>query len=101
GNEDQTVNVREIRRVRDRAVKMPASLVEDLARTTTRAQNVWQEARQNNDFASFAPWLDKIVRLKRQEAQAVGYKAAPYDALLDEYEPGATAAELTKVFREL
>jgi carboxypeptidase Taq len=98
---DQAVNLREIRRTRDRAVKMPASLVEELARTTTRAQNVWQEARKNNDFQSFAPWLDKIVRLKQQEAKAVGYSAAPYDALLDEYEPGATTAEITQVFREL
>src|ERR1700677_1681175 len=98
---DQAVNLREIRRTRDRAVKMPPSLVEELARVTTRAQNVWQEARKNNDFATFAPWLDKIVSLKRQEAQAVGYKAAPYDALLDEYEPGATTAEITRVFAEL
>ena len=98
---DQAVNLREIRRTRDRAVKMPASLVEELARTTTRAQNVWQEARKNNDFASFAPWLDKIVGLKQQEAKAVGYSGVPYDALLDEYEPGATTAEITQVFREL
>jgi carboxypeptidase Taq len=95
------VNVREIRRTYDRAVKLPATLVEELARTTTRAQQVWQEARKNNDFASFQPWLEKIVHLKRQEAAAVGYQAAPYDALLDEYEPGATTAEVTRVFADL
>src|SRR5436190_3600198 len=44
---EAAANVREIRRVYERAVKMPASLVEELARTTTRAQNVWQEARKN------------------------------------------------------
>src|SRR5262245_6893432 len=98
---DGQVNVREIRRVRDRAVKMPARLVEELARTTTRAQGVWQEARSRDDFPAFAPWLDKIVQLKRQEAQAVGFQESPYDALLDEYEPGATAAELTQLFRAL
>lgn len=98
---DVGANVREIRRAHDRAIKMPASLVEELARTTTRAQNVWQEARKNNDFAAFAPWLEKIVHLKQQEAQAVGYQVSPYDALLDEYEPGATTAEITRVFAEL
>ncbi len=98
---DVAVQVREIRRVRDRAVKLPASLVEELARTTTRAQGVWQEARKNDDFASFAPWLDKIVRLKRQEAEAIGFQDSPYDALLDEYEPGATTAEITQLFGEL
>src|SRR5438034_9761678 len=69
---DAAVNVRETRRTYDRAVKLPGELVEELARTTTRAQQVWQEARQANDFASFRPWLEKIVGLKRQEAQAVG-----------------------------
>jgi carboxypeptidase Taq len=95
------VNVREIRRVYDRAVKLPKELVEELARVTTRAQQVWQEARQANDFAAFQPWLEKVVHLKRQEAAAIGYKEAPYDALLDEYEPGATTAEITCVFADL
>ena len=98
---DAGVNVREIRRVHDRAVKMPPKLVEELARTTTRAQQVWQEARKADDFEAFRPWLAKIVDLKRQEAQAVGYQEAPYDALLDEYEPGATTREITKVFADL
>jgi carboxypeptidase Taq len=95
------VNAREIRRAYDRAVKLPKALVEELARTATRAQQVWQEARQANDFPMFQPWLEKIVRLKRQEADAIGYRAHPYDALLDEFEPGATTKELTALFAEL
>ena len=100
-DETQTVNVREIKRTYDRAVKMPAALVEEIAKTTSAAQNVWAEARKKNDFPSFAPWLEKIVNLKREEAKAVGYQESPYDALLDEYEPGATAREITQVFAEL
>jgi carboxypeptidase Taq len=95
------VNVREVRRAYDRAVKLPKELVAELARVTTHAQQVWQRARQDNDFAAFRPWLAQVVALKRQEAEAVGYREAPYDALLDEYEPGATAAEITRVFAEL
>jgi len=98
---ETAVNVREIRRAYDRAVKIPKELVEELARVTTRAQQVWQEARQADNFAAFEPWLSKIVDLKRREAQAIGYKQSPYDALLDEYEPGATAAEITGVFAAL
>jgi carboxypeptidase Taq len=98
---DAAVNVREIRRAYDRAVKLPKELVEELARVTTRAQQVWQEARHANQFSAFQPWLEKIVKLKREEAQAIGYKEAPYDALLDEYEPGATAAEITRAFAAL
>ena len=101
----EAANVREIRRSYDRATKLPPALVEELARVTTQAQQVWQKARQDDDFAAFRPWLEKIVRLKRQEAEAVGYDRAkggvPYDALLDEYEPGATTAEVTRVFAEL
>jgi carboxypeptidase Taq len=97
----EAVNIREIRRTYDRAVKMPPKLVEEIAKVTSQAQNVWADARKQSDFASFAPWLDKIVALKREEAKAVGYKDSPYDALLDEYEPGATAAEITRVFAEL
>jgi carboxypeptidase Taq len=96
-----TVNVREIRRAYDRAVKVPKALVEELARTTTEAQQVWQQARAASSFAAFETWLEKIVRLKREEAAAVGYKGVPYDALLDEYEPGATTAEVTRVFADL
>lgn len=95
------VNVREIRRSYDRAVKLPKELVEEIARVTTRAQQVWQEARKANDLAAFQPWLDKIVHLKRQEAAAIGFQGVPYDALLDEYEPGATTAEITRVFADL
>src|SRR5437588_4777566 len=83
-------NVREIRRSYDRAVKLPKELVEEMARVTTRAQQVWQEAREasrhdpaGNGFATFRPWLEKIVTLKQQEAEAVGYRGSPYNALLD------------------
>src|SRR5437762_10070870 len=59
------VNVREIRRVYERAVKVPGKLVEEIAKTVSQAQNVWAEARRKKDFPSFAPWLEKIVSLKR------------------------------------
>jgi carboxypeptidase Taq len=97
----EATNIREIRRAYDRAVKLPKTLVEELARVTTRAQQVWQEARQKNDFPQFVPWLEKIVHLKRQEAEAIGYQQTPYNALLDEFEPGATAAEITQTFAAL
>jgi carboxypeptidase Taq len=101
GDGEPAANVRDVRRNYDRAVKLPARLVEELARTTTRAQQVWREARQHDDFARFQPWLEKIVALKREEAQAVGYQDVPYDALLDEYEPGARTAEITALFTAL
>jgi carboxypeptidase Taq len=98
---DSAVNIREIRRAYERATKLPEKLVQEIARTTTLAGPVWREARKENNFQKFRPWLEKVVALKREEAQCVGYQDAPYDALLDEYEPGATAAQVTKVFADL
>jgi carboxypeptidase Taq len=101
GDAPAAVNVREIRRVYNRAVKLPPALVEELARTTTQAQQAWREARKASAFVAFRPWLEKVVHLKRQEAAAVGYATVPYDALLDEYEPGASTAEITRTFAAL
>jgi carboxypeptidase Taq len=90
-----------VRRSYDRAVKVPAPLVEELARVTTRAQAVWREARKTNDFALFRPHLETIVGLLRQKADAIGHHGVRYDALLDEYEPGATTAQITTLFAAL
>ena len=96
------VNVRETRRSYDRASKLPRRLVEEISRTTTLAQQAWVDARKEADFASFQPWLEKVVALKREEAEAIGYgDGVPYDALLDEYEPGATAEQIAAVFSPL
>jgi carboxypeptidase Taq len=99
---DRVVNVREARRTYDRQTKLPRRLVEELSRTTTLSQQAWIKAREDADFAAFLPWLEKMIALKREEAQAVGYgNGVPYDALLDEYEPGMTAAEIERAFTPL
>ncbi len=102
--EPAAANVREWRRLYRRATQVPAELVEELARVTTTAQQVWQQAKLNDDFAAFRPHLERIVALKREEAAALNADrpdASLYDALLDEYEPGASVAELVPLFREL
>jgi carboxypeptidase Taq len=98
----QAANVREARRHFDRATKLPRRLVEELSRVTTLSQQAWVQARKQKDFAQFRPWLEQVVGLKREEAQAVGYgRGIPYDALLEDYEPGATAALIAQVFDPL
>lgn len=98
---DAAANMRELRRAYDRATKIPPSLVEELARVTTEAQQVWEQAKKKNDYASFRPLLQRVVELKRQEANAVGFKEHPYNALIEEYEPGTTVAELKTLFAGL
>src|SRR5207237_7824382 len=88
GDGDAAVNLRETRRSYDRARKLPPRLVEELSRTSVLAQQAWGEARKASDYPKFRPWLEKILDLKRQEAECVGYASDPYDALLDQFEPG-------------
>lgn len=97
----QAAIVRELRRDHERATKLPRSLVEDIARTTSLAISAWTRARKESDFALFAPHLERIIDLKRQEADHVGYDTERYDALMDEYEVGARAAVVGRVFDEL
>ncbi len=98
---EAAVNVRELRRDYDRAIKLPRSLVEELARVATISQQVWREAREKSDYALFQPHLKKILDLKYQQVRALGNGETPYDTLLDDYEPGETSENLTRVFSGL
>lgn len=96
-------NIRETRRDFDLATKLPESLVAELARTGSQAQEAWKTARGANDFKAFAPWLEKMLDLSRQKAECYGTPEGGelYDALLDEYEPAARAAEIDAIFTPL
>lgn len=98
---DSAVNLREWKRSFERARKLPRTLVEEMARVTSQAQVEWVEARRSDDFGRFRPWLEKIVELVREQAGALGWTGHPYDALLEEYEPGLTVAELDRLFPAL
>ncbi|MEM8536916.1 MAG: carboxypeptidase M32 [Pseudomonadota bacterium] len=94
-------NLRAIKRDYDRAAKVPARLAAELAKTTSLAHRVWAQARADEDVAAFLPMLEKVVALRREEAAAIAGDADPYDALLDDYEPGATGASLAAMFDAL
>jgi carboxypeptidase Taq len=97
----RAANVREWQRDYDRATKLPARLVEDYARTTSLSRDAWAQARRDSNFAAFAPWLETILALSREQAECWGYATCRYDALLEGYEPGARAADLAPVFADL
>jgi carboxypeptidase Taq len=94
-------NLREWRRQHDRATKIPARLVEKLELVRAHSREAWRQARQQSNFATFKPHLDEILSLTRQMADCWGYQESPYDALVEGYEPGATAAQLRALFAEL
>lgn len=84
-----------------RAVNLPAALIAELAETTGRAKNAWREARATDQFDLFAPHLDKILELTIRKAEALGHGKCLYDALLDEFEPEMSTAEVADVFGAL
>jgi carboxypeptidase Taq len=100
-DEAGSAQLRHIRRSHARASKVPAALAARIARITSEAQGIWAEARAADDFKAFAPTLSEVITLKREEGMALAAGGNVYDAMLDDYEPGATGAELEAMFGAL
>jgi carboxypeptidase Taq len=99
----EQANLREMRRQRDHAIATPVSLITRLARATSIAEVRWEEARRKNQFALFAPHLEEVLKLVRDKAALLGQALGlePYDALVDEFQPGLRAADIDAIFRAL
>jgi len=81
--------------------RIPREKLIEFVMVTSQAHEVWVQARQNNDFASFAPHLTRIVEMRREQAELFKPYDHPYDPLLDEYEPGMKTAEVKAIFDAL
>lgn len=102
-NEDQAAAVREFRRQYTNMTCLPPEFVERQTRVRMRSEQLWRDLRAKNDWAGFLPALEGIVALVREEAQlrAEALGIEPYDALMEQYDPGNRAAEIAPVFAEL
>jgi carboxypeptidase Taq len=98
---DEGVNVREWSRSYERATKLPVEFVEEFEKTAALSREAWKQARQAGNFSAFQPHLEKVVALTVEKAHRYGFTISPYDALLEDFEPGATAAYIAPVFAEL
>ena len=98
---EQRAMVRNLAWERNRAVKVPSRLVRELAERQARSVEAWRTARQNKDFAAFKPHLEGLIRLKREQADALGHDGERYDALLENFEPGMKTARLEPLFARL
>ena len=95
-------NCDEAERAYDRATKIPARLAQEIAKASSEGQRTWAAAREGKDFKAFAPALERNIALKREKAGCLAASGGDlYDALLDDYEPGATTAELVPLFDEM
>ncbi len=99
----QKANLREMRTTWRHATAVDADLVEAFSRATSDSEMTWREARANKDFQALVPKLEEVVNLTRQVAtiKAEAFDCSPYDALLDEYEPGCSAAQIDELFADL
>ncbi|MDQ1848657.1 carboxypeptidase M32 [Gemmobacter fulvus] len=97
-DDEAHAQLRLIRRSFDRATKVPADLAQALARVTSTAQGIWAEARAAEKIEDFLPTLAEVIALKQQEAAALAQGGDLYDALMDDYEPGATTATTAAMF---
>jgi carboxypeptidase Taq len=99
----QRANLREMRRRWLHAAAVPGDLVEALSRAKSQSEAVWRTARPADDFAMALPGLEQVLGLTREvaAAKAEALDTSPYEALLDQYEPGGSTAVIDRLFDEL
>jgi carboxypeptidase Taq len=85
----------------DRSKSIPSDLYKEYSVLCSDANDAWEEARGKNDYYLFLPFLQRIVEIKKKFVEYYGYEKHPYDALLDEFEPGLTVEMLDPLFASL
>lgn len=103
GDPAVSANLRELRRDYERARRIPPDLVAETQATSAYSQLAWRQAREDDAFEIFRPWLEKQIDLSRRRAECYGTPPGGeiYDALLEDYEPGMTVAKLASIFEPL
>jgi len=90
--------VKMLRKEFDRNTKIPVEEYEAFVKCQAESERVWAEAKNENNFAKFEPYLSKIIEFKRKFVEYLGYSESKYDTYLDQYEPGMTVNKLDEVF---
>jgi carboxypeptidase Taq len=99
--DERAAVVREIRRQYDRATSVPTELVEEISTTSSEALPAWKEAKAEDDFSTFAPYLEKHVELKREYAEQIDPDRDPYEVLFEDYEPCLSLERAESILDEI
>ncbi len=94
----QKASLREMTRDFERTYNVPDELIQRIAKASSEGQSIWESARSQSDFDMFLPYLKKNIELRKEFASYIDYENEPYDALLDQFDPGSTAKWVEKVF---
>jgi carboxypeptidase Taq len=86
-SEEEAAAVREIRRDYERADAVPQELVEEISAKSSEALELWEEAKAEDDFDTFAPILEELIELQKEYAEHIDPDRDPYAVLFEEYEP--------------
>ena len=100
-SDEQKRNVLESLTEFEKNNKYTTAFVQEMSKTVSQAFQAWNKAKKEDDFKLFEPYLEKLVKLKREECELLGYENHPYDALVDLYEPKTTVAELDVLFADV
>lgn len=100
-SEKELKNVKQTHKDYYKQKKYSTEFVEEMSRTVSETFQAWHQAKTNNDFKSYAPFLDKLLNLKNKECELIGYEQHPYDAMLDQYEPGTKSEDLKVLFNDV
>ena len=98
---DEASLIRTARRDWEKARRVPAELAAEMVGAAAEAHDVWAKAREENDYATFMPHLERAVELRRRYVECFDAYDEPYDVLLDDFEPGMKTAEVRAVLDEL
>lgn len=93
--------VEECRKEYDRNIKIPAEEYSEYVILSSKAETVWEDAKEQSNFEMFRPYLEKLVAFNQKFVEYWGYEENKYDTLLDQYEPGVTVKVIDRVFNEL
>lgn len=99
-DEHQAV-VRETRRSYEQEARIPGDLIEELARTTSEAQQIWQQAKADDDFEAFTPTLGTICDLHIERAEHIDADRDAYQVMFEGIDPGLPLDLIEDIFADL
>tara|TARA_Y100000310_G_scaffold343605_1_gene452065 strand:- start:123 stop:1640 length:1518 start_codon:yes stop_codon:yes gene_type:complete len=99
-NLDQLI-VRKYQKRLKRLNALPIKHVEEFSKLAAESFHAWETAKETNNFSLFEPFLEKLITLKKKEANYIDPNKNPYDVLLDDFEEGMTSEQLDEVFPRL
>jgi len=97
---EQAAVLRDARRSYDRLTKIPAEFAARRAQAETASFHAWVQARKDDDFSTFLPFLEEQLQFAKEEAAFLEAEK-PYDYWVDQFDPGMTRAIIEPLFDEL